>query len=100
MYAVRAQQDSLRKRLHISTAIAMLNLFFDYPLLPSFTVYLEQVRNEDEGLRMDEWKMTFLFFESYGSSVIGFDPQRAWPLLLCDFVSQLSAVSKKHNIQL
>lgn len=100
MYAVRAQQDSLRKRLHLSTAIEMLHIFFNYPLLPSFIMYLKRVRSEDEGIRMDEWKMTFLFFESYGSSVTGFDPQQAWPLLLCDFVSQLSFVSKKHNIQL
>lgn len=89
MYAVRAQNDPLRKRLHCSIAVALLDLFFTYPLLPSFIDYLKRVRDEDEGIRLDEWKMAFRFFECYGSSVEGFDPHGAWPLLLCNFVSQL-----------
>lgn len=96
MYAVRAQSDFTRKRLHTSTAIELLNLYFTThfatpTLLPAYLSFLKQSREEERGINNDEWNMTFAFFQQFPTPDLSqFDSRGSWPMLLCDFVSQLS----------
>ena len=97
MYAVRSQQDFIRKRLYTSRAIELLTLFYSSPihspsLLPSYCEFLRQHREEERGVNQDEWNMTFFFFEHFPTNDLSlFDPTGCWPMLLCEFVASISS---------
>ena len=104
MYVVRSQSDCMRKRLHLQNAIHLWKVLFGdrFTIIQPFSDFLVSSREDDVGLRQDEWNMFFTFLQKHGNdadlkSHFDFNCRKenstlfldAWPLLLCEFVQSL-----------
>jgi DCN1-like protein 1/2 len=86
-------RESGVRNLPMDNAVQLWRLLLSerFPILENWIAFLER-RDRKYDISKDTWEMLLDFFEIYErEGLAGYDPSGAWPVLIDEFVEELSA---------